>query len=390
MMWSVQGSECSIGFLGSMTPVDVLYDFDGPRIFTFQTADGDLMLAHQCDEDDETGVARFVVVPTELAIIDQLRQGEITVRQALHQPWSWLVDRRFGGGICTAWRVSLQSLPEDALPEAGVYLSPEHAPLLSVRMIGEGIGTAGVPGSVVRRAIDGATAALKALTERVLQVRRIAGRPDEDIRRFYDLPASRFAFASFEVAFKEPPPPAQIEAFDAERDVLADVGELLQRGLDWATAGTEAPLAEDEDWKSVLEALSKLVPPSHGRVEQVQMGGRLIHAAQRGPYVLSRATTKRVRNAYKRLVHDDLPISHEGFIREFDKDKLVFMLRDSAGMDIARCSFPEQLFDDVDTAFDQDLLVIIQGHRPAQSQLVEVVSIGRAATEPETVDSANS
>ena len=61
-MWNHDGKPIDPSRFKPFDPVEVLYEFDGPRIFTIRDADGELDLAYWSDE--EQGVARYVVVPT--------------------------------------------------------------------------------------------------------------------------------------------------------------------------------------------------------------------------------------------------------------------------------------------------------------------------------------
>ena len=61
MMWSISGRQIEASRFSPFIPVTVLYEFDGPRTFTVNDADGELCLAHWCDEDDD--VSRFLVAP---------------------------------------------------------------------------------------------------------------------------------------------------------------------------------------------------------------------------------------------------------------------------------------------------------------------------------------
>lgn len=54
--WLVNGKPESNTWL-DLEPVRVLYEFDGPRIFTCRDSAGNLFLAYQCGEEDQ--VMRF-------------------------------------------------------------------------------------------------------------------------------------------------------------------------------------------------------------------------------------------------------------------------------------------------------------------------------------------
>jgi hypothetical protein len=125
---------------------------------------GDLLLAYQCAEGE--AASRFLVVPADDHVVMALRRGATTLRAALSQPWAWVVEQPFGGGALHAWRVDVAALPEDALPRLGTRLSPEHEPIFSVRLVGDPLkDTSGVSASVVRRAVEGASQALKAVVD---------------------------------------------------------------------------------------------------------------------------------------------------------------------------------------------------------------------------------
>lgn len=126
MKWSVAGEPYPVEFFGSFVPEEVLYDFDGPRIFAVSSAHGDRLLVYQCDEDENA--SRFVVVPCDTARVDALKTGRCSVRNALAQPWTWLVDQPHGQPVLAAWRALLTSVPAKLLPGDCVMLSPTMAP----------------------------------------------------------------------------------------------------------------------------------------------------------------------------------------------------------------------------------------------------------------------
>ncbi len=76
-------------------PAQVLYEFDGPRIFTCRDDDGALFLAYQCCEDADE--YRLVVVPCSDELLERLTQGELTVLDALNQPDCWLFSLNHDG-----------------------------------------------------------------------------------------------------------------------------------------------------------------------------------------------------------------------------------------------------------------------------------------------------
>ena len=123
-MWSVDGRTRDPGFFAGLVPEQVLYDFDGPRIFTSRTAEGGLVLACLCEQEGK--LDRFVVAPANEREIEQLQSGSLPVRDALTRGWLWIVDRNHRGSVKAAWECSPSSLPNDVLPKPGTPLLPSH------------------------------------------------------------------------------------------------------------------------------------------------------------------------------------------------------------------------------------------------------------------------
>ena len=90
-MWSLNSPQCTPQRFGAFQPDEVLYEFDVPMIFTFIGEDG-LFLAYLSVEDDDTQISRYLTVPANKKLIDELKTGSKTVFEALNQPWLWVVD----------------------------------------------------------------------------------------------------------------------------------------------------------------------------------------------------------------------------------------------------------------------------------------------------------
>ena len=122
MMWNVPGKPVDAALFSPLRPAKVLYEFDGPKTFTFFDQDGEMCLAHWCDEDQ--GTTRFIAVAFSVPLLAKLEKGVISVRDALEQPRAWILDEDAGGKVCAAWRVEVTELPPEALPKAGTLLLP--------------------------------------------------------------------------------------------------------------------------------------------------------------------------------------------------------------------------------------------------------------------------
>jgi hypothetical protein len=135
-MWQVPGNRIDAGLFKPFEPVEVLYDFDGPRTFTLKDSVGQLCLAHWCDADGDFN--RFIVVPFTEPLIQRLKAGEITLAGALDQPHVRVLDLAHSGEVREAWGVELSDLPADVLPKPGTMLWPSLEPMSVEPVIGSG------------------------------------------------------------------------------------------------------------------------------------------------------------------------------------------------------------------------------------------------------------
>lgn len=126
-MWNIAGKPVELSRFQPFEPLEVLYEFDGPRIFTLNDSEGELNLAYWSDEDQQ--VCRYVVVPTTTKILSALRKGSLSVFDALNQPRCWLCDVTHQGVLSACQRVEFEVVPRDSLPAIGTMLLPTLEPL---------------------------------------------------------------------------------------------------------------------------------------------------------------------------------------------------------------------------------------------------------------------
>ncbi len=375
-MWQLTGPESPWPRIDSLQPEHILDEYDGPRLFTLRAADGGLLLAYQCAEDGE--VERFLLVPTDAAQVAALEANEIPLRTALlRDGWAWVLERRRDGTLSQLRPVSPGDLPDSALPAADAFLGPRSAPFLCVRLSGPTLESHRVTASIVRQALDGVIDALRLLAAQAQSQRPASGRPPEAFRRLYDLPATAFAFGSFSITFGSPLSVGQ-PSFD-DREVVEAVGALLRRGLAWASAAVETPPGTDAEWSSMVEALVKIAPPLRGSVTDVEISGALA-MAEGGATRLTRGAAERIRAARKTLASARTRLTLAGQVREFDKDKLTFILRDDQGATLGTVSFSEPHYDDVWIAFDTERRVVIVADPLPSGQTLDLASISFSET----------
>ena len=117
-MWKVVGDKSPEFVI--VKPVEVLYEFDGPRIFTCRDHAGASYLAYQCGE--EKNLMRFLIVPFDDGAERRLTNGEDSLRDALMSERAWIFDVDFKWNIVGSWCISVDDLPEKCIPRPGVML----------------------------------------------------------------------------------------------------------------------------------------------------------------------------------------------------------------------------------------------------------------------------
>ena len=378
-MWQVEGTVISLPFQ-SLEPVRVLYEFDGPRIFTVSSPFGDF-LAYLSTESDSEASARYILAPTGDAMVTALEEGTRTVFEALAQPWIWIVDVGFDGQVKQAWRTCIGAIPAESLPKPYVMLWPELEPLISIRMIGPTLKEGQIPGSVVRRAIEGVANALKKVAESALGDQKRQGLT---VRQFYDLLAQHFAFRSFEVSFRAPNfKQLQLGEQEGVLEQQYDaVAKKFSEALDWAITADPEDRALPRIDLDLLKALERLVPPQTGAVERVELRGQLFKHLRDKRFELSRQASKNVSRALAKLRDPQEKVrSLSGLIDEFDKGKMTFTLRYTGEAEY-RCSISDELYDEVMELFkvDDERVTVTAWEAPGKKTL-EVIRIVRTSND---------
>lgn len=355
-------------------PLRVLCDYDGPRTFTFRDYEGELFLAHWSEEDAEG--SRFVVVPFSDHLVHRLEHGLVSVLDALNQPRVYVVECLHDGTVSSAGRLNIDAFPTDALPAKGAMLYADLEPIARVKATGEQIKEGSVPHAVIRTVAEGLPRAALLLLDYELGS---IDAPDEYLQRFrtksYEPVAQEVLVASFEIAFRQPAVPASLfEGLDASvrRDVeqsLTRAGELLRIGLRWAMTSDATPsslrstVKSDGEARVILEALDYLTPMGRGPIREMEISGRWV-GRPKTPIKLTRATRKLVADAIKQLPRkEQVRVSLTGRIREMDKDRSTFELREIVGdgPPSRKFVFDEESEDAVNSAWDRNLFVKVEG-----------------------------
>lgn len=168
-----------------------------------------------------------------------------------------------------------------------------------------------------------------------------------------------------------------------EERVYQQVGELLQRGLKWVTGSPADPREispTEEERRVILRAVESLTPPAHGAVKEVELRGSMVGELgnAREPVRLDRNARTLVKRTLKEIDARERFVEATGLIREADKDRFTFELREIRGpLEAMKFTFDEQFEDDVLDAFSSNYRVKIWGIEEPVRNLFRVVAIQR-------------
>jgi hypothetical protein len=370
-MWVPEGKQIDKGSLGRLIPTEILFEFEMPLTFVCRDPDGQLILTHSLG--DEGGLSRYLVVVTDVRLIDELKAGRLDLLAALRQPRAWVADVSFSWEVINLWLVPFEKLPRDVLPKSGAMLTPELDPVLRLRLIGVGVGPGRTSAADVRMAAQAAESGLRGLARVALDVKKKAGRVPKDVRYYSDLPYQYSRAASFEIAFGRPS-----NTFPSiDREVFDEMGRLLERGLEAIRADGDglAPVEglTAEQSLQLFEAIKALTPPTRGGVDRVEVGGVLIDDLT-GSRVLTRDDRSRSVQRIKTSrggPRKEAPFRITGVIEEADQGSSTFTLRqleppNVLGEDQApeiEFQFEDHLYDTVMEAFNSLERMVVVGER---------------------------
>ena len=368
-MWTIDAPKARSDQFESPTLHEVLYEFEGPRIFTTLDS-GLLQFWYQCGEDEDSERVRYLVVPASNDTIAKLKEGSRTVHDVLAQPWIWAVETDLSRRLLDCWVLGgLNEVPAYAKPKPNVMLWPHLKPLLSYRLIGPTLTEGHVPSSVIARATARPAAALKRLFEYTQQNGAASGRPENAFRRTYDLPARRIALNSFEVSFGAPDVEDLLSP-EAQEALYRPGSDQLNAALRWIGSDHSQPLP-----LPLLEVLLELAPPAHGAVTSAEITGQLVGSLER--VVLTRDDRSTVAGAigHRREILRTL-VREEGRIGSFDRDNLTLVLRNrQQTTEDLRCEFDDEHFDQLWEAFGAESRVVIFGMMNASGRYLKVIAL---------------
>jgi hypothetical protein len=105
--------------IDDFTPIDILYEFEGPAIFTIMTKSQQQMLTYLIEENDRG--RWFILAPCGIETVSQLKANILPVRDALCASWMWLVNVSHTN-IISIWEIQASDIPDICFPTPGTTL----------------------------------------------------------------------------------------------------------------------------------------------------------------------------------------------------------------------------------------------------------------------------
>lgn len=340
------------GHLGGspITPLEVLYEFDEPMIFTARIGIVPAIVRKMTQMRDAALFVVVFVVDEKLAL---LKEGKLSVRGAFEEEHSWIIELDHEFRAQRYWDVHTSEIPRKYLPKSGVGLFHwlEAVPdtieqanaLLAIKFKGEGLKADGMAFGKFKNLIDRTyNAARRALTPAALMGTKSAS---------FDLEIAQPKFASLLIAIKEPvfstnaitrlrrarniDGAALRRAVHANQQQFAiaikDISEQAREGhIDAALAAERFGL---------LDNLSQILPTKDGDVSRVEFSTNV--SGVTSTVYFDRETSGRVREAIN--VAQQGTVVEEGPITgltESSSSILILSRRDKT----VRCFFDKIVF----------------------------------------------
>ena len=379
MAWSdlTELQKVDLAHVGKLQPVEVLYQFECPCIYTSFLPSGSLVLAYLAEELEQEGLFRYLLSTTSDATVSELKSGVVSVREALLRGSLWLVDVGVNDLLpVTALRIGADQLPIDALPAPGTMLLPELEPALRIRLCGDLIKSGALPAPVLTHAAEIAKTALKPIFEWAARDLRAdsQGRPPEWLRDLYSLQIQAILPGSLEVAMRLPDvidakdigAQAGFDINDDYQQIRSQGWKLLQQGLEWAASDRQDDDDLGEAAPAIVDSLRRLAPmsSSKGPVTAVEVSGVMLGRHDQ-TYRLTQEITARLRAIQAKTGKRQQTFLRvfEGRIRSLDLDLLRLILRnsDAAEAEVLCVLEDDRYLEDAKEAYYQELLVKIAG-----------------------------
>lgn len=338
---------------GRLRPAEVLYEVEGPTIFTSKI--GLLtLLFYKADEVEDTDI--FLACEVKDDEIVMLKRGDISVRAALSYRRIWLVQTTLSLEVQRFQERSFDSV-QNLLPPAGVSLiagrnnvpdSIEQATaLLAFKFVGPAMSSDQISLDTFKGYVDQLANLVR---QALLPAALTTGRNS----RFFDVHIGQPLFASLILSIKEPAidesglrnyePTSELSA----RDLLEEVsrkGQYLWNSIEATAAAAQIGEIDPRlysEYGAILQSIINLVPNSYNELERLDVTYR----EDETPKTVS--ITRAIGDRLLRASSSDLPVRViAGSVIEVNGDSRTFVVKD-AGARQTTCAPTYSIFEALD------------------------------------------
>ncbi len=360
-----------------IAPIDILYEFEGPRVFTTIDKYGIQMLAVQSDESSHS--RRFLVVDCSVERIQELKYGILTLYEALNQPRLNVVDVSAENFVVKSSVLSsLKDIPLNRKPVQGAMLYSELQPELSIRIISAEAIPGSISGSLLNDAFSRVKSGILVLAERAKQKISTESKLWKELQNPV---AQKFAFRSFEVSFRFGFPTDA-----AQSEIYSEIKSLFLKGVSLLNSrySGEADFVKnsvcivdsEEDAFAICAAFKEFAPSSKNQCSAIELSGTMISSDKE--LILTSADYKILRSyVNSRTKKVDEMVEFTGKIMECDRQAQSFELRNITNsghinLKEIRCNFTISQEEAVLDAFNSGCEVVVSGVQKANSNSLEV------------------
>ncbi len=161
-MWSLSSPSRKWNNKEAIVPTRVLYEYDGPMIFTAQLGFIDAIFL-KFDELDNTDL--YIATQTNDQIVSMIIAGQLSVRAGLEKDSVWIIEMHRDMTISKYWFCDRERLPDSLLPRKNSGLFPHFGfvpntleqakAFFSVDYQGSQLKKSGMRFSTFKRLVDG-------------------------------------------------------------------------------------------------------------------------------------------------------------------------------------------------------------------------------------------
>lgn len=189
---------------------------------------------------------------------------------------------------------------------------------------------------------------------------QLTTRPTAELKQACDLRMVGFRSGSLRMGMRLPDEPTVDSILEQNESVAY---KALTEYLDLASwvdsdepqITLEQRFADSHKRRLLLNALKPLVPRQRGKVESVEIYGRLLKNHK--TIKLTRQVHRRIDEAIDQTSTTEQTRTYTGVLREIDLDNLSFMLRNVGEVEEIRCTFEEDLLENAKEALDRRVQV---------------------------------